>query len=83
MRGWLVVAWLAGCHLTPQQEAEDVCTAYCKCAAPNFPGEQRTCIEQQCLPQLPPVKPECLDCVFSHDQTCTDLATQCDSLCLR
>ena len=79
----VIAVLLVGCHLTQQQEAVDVCNAYCKCVEADLPGVQRTCVERDCLPQLPPVTEACLDCVFTHDRTCSDLTATCTQLCLR
>ena len=74
---------LLGCTQTPQEKSQDVCQAYCSCADPGaLPSVLDDCIQQQCLPQLPPVSDACLQCVFAHDQVCTDLAAQCTDLCL-
>lgn len=73
---------LGGCHLTTDQEAEDVCTVYCKCAVADLPDAQRTCVEQTCVPTLPTVTDACLDCVFAHDEACSDLLDTCTQLCI-
>ena len=84
LRGLLVATCLlAGCHQTPQEQAQDVCQAYCDCIDPGAPpATTDECIAQQCLPSIPPVTDECLDCVFAHDQVCTDLFADCTDLCL-
>ena len=74
---------LVGCHQTPEEKAQDVCDAYCDCIDPGAPPATfDQCVAQQCLPQLPPVTDPCLQCVFAHDQVCTDLFAQCSDLCL-
>ncbi len=79
----LVAGLLAGCHQTPQEKSQDVCDAYCDCVNPGAPPAVfDQCVAQQCLPQLPPVTDQCLNCVFAHDQVCTDLYAQCTNLCL-
>ena len=83
MRRIVLVVLLAGCTQTPGEKAQDVCQAYCSCLDPSaLPSMLDTCIADQCLPQLPPVTDQCLDCVFAHDQACTDLYDQCTELCL-
>lgn len=83
MRGIVLVVLLASCTQTPGEKAQDVCQAYCGCLDPGaLPSTITTCIDTQCLPQLPPVTDQCLDCVFAHDQVCTDLYDQCTDLCL-
>lgn len=84
MRGLLVfVCLLAGCHQTPEEQSHDVCQAYCDCVDPGAPpATVDECITQQCLPSIPPVTDECLDCVFTHDQVCPDLFNDCSDLCL-
>ena len=78
----LVAGLLVGCHQTPEEKSQDVCDAYCDCVDPGAPPAKfDACVTQQCLPQLPPVADQCLDCVFAHDQVCTDLFAQCTDLC--
>jgi hypothetical protein len=82
MRVLLVLGLLVGCHQPPEEKAEDVCDAYCDCVHPGaLPAQFDECVQQQCLPQLPPVSDACLDCVFEHDQVCTDLLSQCTNSC--
>jgi hypothetical protein len=84
MRGIVLVVLLVGCTQTPQEKSQDVCQAYCTCTDPGaVPSVVDDCINQQCLPQLPPVTDQCLDCVFAHDQVCTDLFAQCEDLCFQ
>ena len=60
---------------SPQEQAQDVCQAYCDCINPGAPpATVDDCIAQQCLPSLPPVTNQCLDCVFAHDQVCGKVA---------
>jgi hypothetical protein len=84
MRGlFVVVGLLAGCTQTPEEKAQDVCQAYCECVDPGAPPASRDeCIAQQCLPDVPSVTDECLDCVYAHDQTCSELFDDCTDLCL-
>jgi hypothetical protein len=84
MRGlFVIVCLLAGCQQTPAEKAQDVCQAYCDCIDPGAPpATEDQCIAQQCLPNIPPVTDDCLDCVFAHDQVCTDLYADCTDLCL-
>jgi len=78
----LVVAALVGCTQTPQEKAHDVCEAYCNCFEPGaLPSTTTTCIEQECLGAVQIVSDACLDCVFAHDQVCSDLEQDCTDLC--
>jgi hypothetical protein len=83
-RGLMIVALagvLGGCpfEATPQSRAEEVCTAYCQCFQPS---DIDGCIETDCLPDIPSVSDPCLDCVHQNSQTCSDLYSDCTSLCL-
>lgn len=70
-----------GCfNESPQQRAEAVCNAYCECSFSA--GQVDQCVTEQCLPVIPPVSDECMDCVVSNSQTCTALDAQCTDLCL-
>ncbi len=64
---------------TPQQRAEAVCNAYCECFVSA--GQVEQCVTEQCLPDIPAVSEECMDCVVSNAQTCSAL-DQCTGLCL-
>ena len=78
----LVAGLLVGCHQTAEEKAQDVCDAYCDCVDPGaLPAVFDQCVTQQCLPQLPPVSDDCLSCVFTNDQVCTDLFSQCTNEC--
>jgi hypothetical protein len=78
----LVVGLLVGCHQTPEEETQDVCDAYCDCLYPGaLPSTFDQCVNQQCIPQLPPVSDPCLQCVYAHDQVCSDLEQDCSQLC--
>ena len=65
---------------TPQQRARAVCNAYCECVVTA--GQVEECVVEQCLPVLPPVSDECLDCVISNSQVCAALDAQCTDLCI-
>ena len=74
---------VVGCTQPPAEKAHDVCQAYCACVDPGaIPSVVDRCVVEQCLPDLPPVSDECLDCVFAHDQVCPELLDQCSDLCL-
>ena len=74
-------ALLAGCfEESPQQRARAVCDAYCECVVTV--GQVEQCIVEQCLPALPPVSNECLDCVVQNAQTCSTLDALCTDLCI-
>ena len=78
----LVAGLLVGCQQPPGEKAQDVCDAYCDCVAPGaLPSQFDECVQQQCLPQLPPVSDDCLNCVFEHDQVCADLEQDCTTSC--
>jgi len=78
----LALLVVVGCTQTPADKAQDVCLALCECAEPGaIPSVLDDCVSQQCLPQLPPVSDDCLDCVYAHDQVCPEL-DQCTDLCL-
>jgi len=72
---------LASCfEADPQQSARAVCTAYCECVVTA--GQVEMCITDDCLPILPPVSDECLDCVTANSNSCTSLDAQCTDICL-
>jgi hypothetical protein len=78
---WLVV--VAGCAETPAQRAQDVCFAFCDCAVTTqLPDQVQACVDNQCLPQLPPVTDACLACVHQHESTCSALQNVCLPQCL-
>jgi hypothetical protein len=71
---------LVGCfEETSEQRSRAVCNAYCECFVTA--GEVQQCVVEECLPDLPPVSDECLDCVISNSQTCTALGAQCTDTC--
>jgi len=47
------------------------------------PASVQSCIDNDCLPALPPVSDACLSCVYEHESTCSGLEATCTSLCLR
>jgi hypothetical protein len=65
---------------SPLQRARAVCDAYCECAFTA--GQVEQCVTEQCLPILPPVSDECIDCVVTNAQVCSALDNQCTNLCL-
>lgn len=65
---------------SPQQRARAVCNAFCECAVTA--GQVEQCVAEQCLPIVPPVSDECMDCVVANSQTCGALDSQCTDLCL-
>ena len=78
----LVLVVLLGCTQTAQEKSQDVCQAFCDCVDPGaLPAVVNDCISTMCLPSLPPVSDPCLDCVFQHDQVCTDLFNDCTDSC--
>lgn len=80
-RGVLVlIGLLAGCDISEQQKARDVCTAVCNCAV--SPSQVEECIVEDCLPDLPPVSDPCLQCVYENSQMCSDLFDDCTDFCI-
>lgn len=75
----LVIGLGAGCDVSPDQAARDVCTAFCDCAV--TPGLVEQCVVEGCLPDLPPVSDACLQCVYMNSASCTDLFADCSALC--
>lgn len=65
---------------SPQQRATAVCTEFCECFVSA--GQVEQCVTEQCLPQIPPVSDECMDCVVTNAQACGALDDQCSDLCL-
>lgn len=65
---------------SPQQRAEAVCTVYCECAVTA--GQVEQCVTQDCLPAIPAVSDECMDCVVTNAQMCTVLEDRCSNLCM-
>jgi hypothetical protein len=83
MRWAVVLIVVAGCTESPAQRAEEVCSTFCDCAVGTGQPEQvQSCIDTQCLPQLPPVTDTCLACVHQHESTCSVLQNDCLNLCL-
>ncbi len=79
MRFGCLLVLLAACfEETPAQRAQAVCEAYCECLVSE--GEVQQCVVEECLPEIPPVNDECLECVVSNSQTCSQLS-QCNDLC--
>jgi hypothetical protein len=78
---WLVAVGLwTGCfEAAPENRAQTVCTEYCECFAD--PGEVDECIVE-CVPDIPPVSDECLDCVLANSNSCPALEAQCTDLCV-
>jgi len=75
----LVLLLLAGCAGdSTEQRARTVCTAYCDCFVTA--GGVDACVED-CIPDIPPVSDECLQCVYESSQTCATLDEQCTDLC--
>jgi hypothetical protein len=70
----------AGCfEETPEQRARAVCSVYCECVSP---GTVEQCVEEECLPEIPPVSESCLDCVIANANQCTALTDDCTPICL-
>ncbi len=78
MRGLVVaVAMLAGCHLTPQSQVQEVAEQFCRCAEPGIGGCEAM-VEQE-LGAM--VTQSCVDCVFDHEHTCASMIDECPQLC--
>jgi hypothetical protein len=79
---WVVVV-AAGCTQSPEERVQTVCNAVCDCTVTGgLPSAIQTCITSQCEPTLTPmISDDCLQCVFDHEGTCTDLETDCTTLC--
>ena len=74
-----IVGLLAACEVSPEQRAEDVCTAVCQCTF-ALPSQVDTCVDS-CVPNVNTVSDECLDCVYTYSQTCTQLFAMCEDPC--
>lgn len=78
----LALLVVVGCTQMPAEKAQDVCQAYCACTFPGaLPSTVDQCVAQMCLPAVPPVSDDCLNCVFEHEQSCSVMFTQCDASC--
>ena len=79
-----VVGLLAGaCTNSPEQERHDVCTAYCECATNGLPSQVESCFVNDCLPAIGMVSDPCMTCVYTYGQSCPDLFSNCNDLCLQ
>ena len=79
----LVVA-LGGCAETPDQRAQEVCASFCDCVVgTGLPAAVQDCIDNQCLPQIPPVTDDCLSCVHQFEASCTALENTCAPSCFQ
>jgi hypothetical protein len=85
---WLVV-WLGAvlalvaCDTPPAVQARLTCETLCKCLEPSvLPSVQERCITECAadseITQLPD---SCLDCIFAHADSCTDLLDACEPAC--
>lgn len=72
----VLLAW--GCDTSPEQEARDLCTAVCRCQFAS-PAQVDACIED-CAPDVPALPDECIDCIYTYSQSCSDL-DRCEPLC--
>jgi hypothetical protein len=72
---------VAGCEITPEQRARDVCNALCACVVPGSPSAVERCVVNDCLPDIPPVSDPCVECVYTNSQRCGDLLDECIALC--
>jgi len=76
----LIVLVAAGCDPSPEQAKRDVCTAVCECETNGLPSQVESCVEQ-CVPLVPDISDECLTCVYTYSQSCSDLENACDDAC--
>lgn len=72
----VLLAW--GCDTPPEQEARDVCTAFCRCQTAS-PAKIDACVDE-CAGELPALPDECVDCIYTYSQSCSDL-TRCVPMC--
>jgi hypothetical protein len=67
---------LAACEPSPEQQANDLCTAVCSCMS-SSPALVTECVAD-CVPNVPADLPDaCVDCVYQYSQTCGSLFAQC------
>jgi hypothetical protein len=66
---------LAGCAgQSSEDRSRTVCTAFCECF--TTAGEVDACVDD-CVPDLPDVSDDCLQCVYANSQTCSVLENDC------
>ena len=70
---------LAACTVPPEQRAHDVCEAYCSCVEVGTTSVAQ-CVDG-CVPNVPIVSDECLDCVYQNSGMCSSLISDCDDPC--
>jgi hypothetical protein len=68
---------VAACDPSPEQQARDVCTAFCDCSS-SSPARVEACIVE-CVDDIQQITlpPACVECVYTYSQTCGDLFQQC------
>ena len=77
----VAIGLAAGClQANPQNRRETVCTAYCECFIGG--GGVEECVQEDCLPDLPPVSDDCYDCVVANASSCSTLDAQCTDICV-
>jgi len=78
-----IVVALAACTTPPEQERNDVATAFCQCLH-SAPAAIDACVTDDVLPVLPPMIPDdCLTCVYTNSQRCSQLFSDCVDLCVQ
>lgn len=75
-----VVLLAAACDVSPEQASRDVCTAICECETNGLPSQVEGCVDT-CMPIFPDVSDECLTCVYTYSQSCSDLERECEDAC--
>lgn len=75
-----VVLFATACDPSPEQAKRDVCTVACQCETNGLPSQVESCVEA-CVPQVPVVSDECLECFYTYSQSCSDLERECEDAC--
>lgn len=75
-----VVGVLAACTQSPEQKAQDLCTAVCDCEE-TLPSKQTECVDK-CVQTAPAtISDDCINCIYTYSQSCGDLLPQCIDKC--
>lgn len=76
-----IVSLLAACEPSPEQERQDVSTAFCQCQV-HTPLALEQCIDEVTPLVSSDPSDACMDCVYTNSQMCAELADDCFGLCL-
>ena len=77
-----IVGLLAACEAQPEQQRQEVGTAFCKCET-STPFALEQCLEEV-LPFVDATPTEeCMDCVYLNSQMCSTLFDDCVDLCVQ